>query len=293
MREIKLITNCERPPNYLMDIAIEHWLKEGFKPENLIFLVNNISNFDMVEELKNRYDIDAVRVDSQEDIYRKNKCVVWDDLIEYDYGAYHDREAPIINSIQQKLLTEHGVDVVIFLDRDEILWYDAPGGIIELLQNFQEPIIRPRGIEVIQTAEEPSLDLSKSIAEQRKWCRWFPSKSKACITRIPVDWMIGRHGTTCGRWPHADSLYHPELQTHPQSDISEYPNLYLVHFDKIDIDLVYELRLESQTIFKSNNRHTGVIDEDKFTEWFTEAHRETVPERQLYECGDFLHKVEV
>ena len=38
-RKIKLITNCERPPNYLMDIAIKYWLRT-FKESELIFLVN-------------------------------------------------------------------------------------------------------------------------------------------------------------------------------------------------------------------------------------------------------------
>ena len=42
MRNIKLVTNCERPPNYLMDIAVKHWFKNGFEPKDLIFLVNNI-----------------------------------------------------------------------------------------------------------------------------------------------------------------------------------------------------------------------------------------------------------
>ena len=290
MREIKLVTNCERPPNWLMDIAVRHWLESGLKPENLIFLVNNISHFDLVEALKERYDIDAVRVYSPDDIYNKNQCVVWYDLEEYDYGRYHDVEHEIINDVQHRLL-EAGVDVVIFLDRDELLWHED--GILNLLNTFEEPIIRPRGIEVIQTGDEAPLDLSKSIAEQRKYCRWFPSKSKACITRIPVDWIIGRHGTKCGRWPHADAHYHPELQWNPEADISEYPGLFLVHFDKIDMQMVYDLRLESQRIFKTNDRHTGVIDEKGYTEWFTEAHTEVIPERQLYDCGDFLYKVEV
>ena len=99
MREIKLVTNCERPPNWLMDIAVHHWLESGFKPENLIFLVNNISHFDLVESLKERYNIDAVRVHSPEDIYNKDQCVVWDDLEEYDYGLYHDIECDIINNV--------------------------------------------------------------------------------------------------------------------------------------------------------------------------------------------------
>ena len=122
MREIKLITNCERPPNYLMDYCLNNWLDIGFKPENLIFLVNNISHFDMVESLKEHYNIDAVRVESADDIYRKDQCVVWDDLVEYDYGAYHDREYSIINNVQHILL-DKGVDVVIFLDRDETLYH--------------------------------------------------------------------------------------------------------------------------------------------------------------------------
>ncbi len=291
MREIKLITNCERPPNWLMDIAVKHWLNNGFKPENLIFLVNNLSNFDMVKELKERYNIDSTRVTSEDDIYRKDQCVVWDDLQEFDYGKYHDVEAPIINNIQHKLL-DKGVDVVIFLDRDELLWHES-GDLINVLNTFNESVIRPRGIEVIQNGDEKDLDLSKSIFEQRKYCRWFPSKSKACITRIPVNWMIGRHGTTCGRWPHADALYHPELQNHPDADISEYPGLYLVHFDKVDMNMLYDLRMESQQLFKTNNRHTGVINETQFTEWFTEAHRETVKDRELYDCGNFLKQVGV
>ena len=142
MREIKLVTNCERPPNYLMDIAVEHWLKSGFKPEQLVFLVNNISHFDMVDELKKRYNIDAERVHSAEDIYRKDTCVVWDDLEEYDYGAYHDRERDIINRVQHRLL-DSGVDVVIFLDRDEVLYHN---NLMDVLQNFDEEVIRPRGI---------------------------------------------------------------------------------------------------------------------------------------------------
>jgi hypothetical protein len=229
-RKIKLITNCERPPNYLMDIAIKYWLRT-FKESELIFLVNNISHFDMVESLKEKYNINAKRVHSIDDIYDANQCVVWDDLEEYDYGLYHDREAPIINAVQHKLLQE-GVDVVIFLDRDEILYHP---NLREVLNTFPEPVIRPRGIEVIQYGNEESYNDELPLYKQRKYLRYFPSKSKACIVRQPVHWMIGRHGTLCGRWPHADVKAHPELQTHPDANTDEFPDLYLVHFDKIDI----------------------------------------------------------
>lgn len=289
MRNIKLITNCERPPNYLMDISVKHWLENGFEPKDLIFLVNNISQFDMVDSLKECYNINAKRAHSIDDIYDANQCVVWDDLEEYDYGKYHDRECSIINSVQHKLL-ESGVDVVIFLDRDELLWHDS-GNLRSVLDTFKEPVIRARGIEIIQNGDELPLDLNKPIAEQRSWFRWYPSKSKACITQTPVDWIIGRHGTTCGRWPHADTLAHPELQFHPNADITEYPGLYLVHYDKVDIDLVYQLRMESQQLFKTNNRHTGVINQQEFEEWFTEAHKDTRPGRELYQDKEFLYKV--
>lgn len=278
MREIKLITNCERPPNYLMDYCLNNWLDLGFKPENLIFLVNNISHFDMVESLKEHYNIDAVRVESADDIYRKDQCVVWDDLVEYDYGAYHDREYSIINNVQHILL-DKGVDVVIFLDRDETLYHP---NLMELLQTFEEPIIRPRGIEVIQTGDEAPLDVTKPIYEQRKYVRYYPSKSKACITRIPVEWMIGRHGTLCGRWPHVDDQHFES-----GGDRTEYPDLILYHIDKVDMNLIYKLRMESQQIFKSNDRHTGVIDEQQFTDWFTEAQRNG----ELYEDQKLLKEI--
>jgi hypothetical protein len=284
-RKIKLITNCERPPNYLMDIAIKYWLRT-FKESELIFLVNNISHFDMVESLKEKYNINAKRVHSIDDIYDANQCVVWDDLEEYDYGLYHDREAPIINAVQHKLLQE-GVDVVIFLDRDEILYHP---NLREVLNTFPEPVIRPRGIEVIQYGNEESYNDELPLYKQRKYLRYFPSKSKACIVRQPVHWMIGRHGTLCGRWPHADVKAHPELQTHPDANTDEYADLYLVHFDKIDIDLIYQLRMESQSLFKTNDRHTGVIDVEKFSMWFNEA----ALNGELYEDNDnFLERVDI
>ena len=159
-----------------------------------------------------------------------------------------------------------------------------------VLNTFNETVIRPRGIEVIQYGDESSYDANRSLYEQRKYLRYFPSKSKACIVREPVHWMIGRHGTLCGRWPHADVKAHPELQTHPDANTDEYPNLYLVHFDKIDIDLIYQLRLESQQLFKTNDRHTGVIDIEKFSIWFNEA----ALNRELYEDTDnFLRTVDI
>jgi hypothetical protein len=189
MRNVKLVTNCERPPNYLMDVSVKHWLANGFEPKDLIFLVNNTTNFDMVKCLKDSYNIDAKRVHTMDEIYDADQCVVWDDLIEHDYGLYHDREHLIINSVQHKLL-DSGVDVVIFLDRDELLWHES-GDLRNVLNTFTESVIRPRGVEVIQADGEGPLDLSRTIAEQRSWFRWYPSKSKACITRTPVDWIIG------------------------------------------------------------------------------------------------------
>ena len=61
----------------------------------------------------------------------------------------------------------------------------------------------------------------------------------------------------------------------------------------MDMNLLYDLRLESQKIFKTNNRHTGVITEQEYTEWFTEAHRDSRPGRELYEDKTFLTKIGV
>jgi len=289
MRKIKLITNCDRAPNYLMDISVKHWLENGFRPEDLIFLVNNISDVDMVVELKKHYNIDAKRVDSIDNIYDENQCVVWDHLKEYDWGTMLCKEGDIANDIQHKLL-KSGTDVVIFLDRDELLWHES-NDLINILNKFTSPVIRPRGIEVIQNKNEKILDLSIPISEQRTWFRWYPSKSKPCIVQSPVHWIIGRHGTKCGKWPHADTLAHPELQFHPEADINEYPGLYLLHLDKIDIQRIYDLRVEGNTFYKTNNLHAGEVDIDKFYDWFYEAHLDTRAERELYQDTKFLKKV--
>ena len=53
------------------------------------------------------------------------------------------------------------------------------------------------------------------------------------------------------------------------------------------MNLIYKLRMESQQIFKSNDRHTGVIDEQQFTDWFTEAQRNG----ELYEDQKLLKEI--
>ena len=285
MRKVKLVTDCDRAPNYLMDIGVKYWLKT-FDPSELIFLVNNTTGVDMVESLKKSYGIEAKRANSIEELYNPNSCVVWDYLKEYDQGKHYDRGADLINQIQHRLL-EQGVDVVIFLDRDEILYHP---NLREVLNTFTEPVIRPTGIEVIQNGDETELDLSRPIYEQRKYLRYFPSKSKPCISQEHVSWIPGRHATVCGRWPHADTRRRIEERYDPQANTYEYPGLYLIHFDKVDINRIYALRLETRQVYKTNDRHTGVLDEKLFTDWFNEA----AINGELYlDTEEFLKKVGV
>ena len=60
-----------------MDVSVKHWLANGFEPKDLIFLVNNTTNFDMVKCLKDSYNIDAKRVHTVDEIYDADQCVVW------------------------------------------------------------------------------------------------------------------------------------------------------------------------------------------------------------------------
>lgn len=274
MRKIRLITNCERPINYLMRISINQWLKT-FKPDEIIFLVNNITGFDMVEDIKNNFNIKAKRVYNLEEATITEGCLVWDYLNCNDYNLYHELDRDIVNDLQEKLL-KNGTDVVIFLDRDEILYHK---NLREVLNTFKEPIIRPRGIEIIQTGEEQNLDETKSLYEQRSYIRYYPSKSKPCITQQNFKWQTGRHLTLCNTYPHGDIAG-------PQA---EYPGLYLIHIDKIDINLLYQLRLESNKMFINNGYAVGIIDPNKYTEWFTEAHKN----QELYFDNNFLKEIEI
>lgn len=274
MRKVRLITNCERPPNYLMKIAVRQWLKT-FDPKELIFLVNNITGFDMVKSLKETFNIDAIKVESLEQAATTEGCLVWECLQCNDYNRYHDLDKEIVNSLQHKLL-ENGTDVVIFLDRDEVLYHKD---LREVLNTFQEPLIRPRGIEIIQVEGEKPLEENKPLHQQRSWIRYYSSKSKPCITRQPFKWQVGRHSTQCNTYPHGDHA----------GPSAEYPGLYLLHLDKIDIDLLYELRIESSKLFVNNGYHVGVIDPLEYTRWFTEAYRN----KELYQDKNFLTEVTI
>jgi hypothetical protein len=273
-RKVRLITNCERPVNYLMRIAVNYWLRT-FNASEIIFLVNNVSNFDMVKDIKDTFNIDAKRVYTLEEAATTDGCLVWDYLSCNDYNLYHELDRDIVNDLQKKLL-DSGTDVVIFLDRDEILYHKE---LRNVLDTFQEPIIRPRGIEIIQTGDEPSLDETKPLNTQRANIRYYPSKSKPCIARQHYKWQTGRHLTICGTYPHGDDA----------GTQAEYPGLYLIHIDKIDIDLLYQLRLESSGLFVNNGYAVGVIDQHKYTEWFTEAHRNN----ELYLGADLLKEINI
>lgn len=269
-RKIRLITNCERPVNYLMRIAIRQWLKT-FDPSEIIFLVNNITDFDLVKDLKNNFNIEAKKVSSIEEASSSDGCLVWEYLKCSDYWKYHELDRDIVNDLQSRLLF-NGVDVVIFLDRDEILYHE---NLRYTLNTFEELTIRPRGIEIIQHGEELDLDEDKPLNQQRSYIRYFPSKSKPCITRQSIKWQTGRHLTMCGKFPHGDEA----------GSEAEYPGLYLIHIDKIDMNLLYQLGVEADSIF------SGYIKEKaspiSFSEWFTESHRNG----ELYKDEDFLLKV--
>jgi hypothetical protein len=274
MKKIRLITNCERPVNYLMKIAVDYWLKT-FNASEIIFLVNNITNFDMVADLKHNFNIDATRVHSIDEAANTDGCLVWDYLKCNDYDRYHDLDAIIVNDLQKKLL-DNGTDVVIFLDRDELLYHE---NLRDVLNSFDEDVIRPRGIEIIQNSNELALDITKPLNEQRSYVRYYASKSKPCITKISIEWSIGRHLTACETYPHGDDA----------GPSAEYPGLYLIHLDKIDKDLLYNLRLESNNIFVNNRYHVGVIDREKYLQWFYESHTNN----ELYEDKTFLQKIQI
>jgi len=274
MRKVRLITNCERPANYLMKIAVQYWLKT-FNASEIIFLVNNTTNFDMVQDVKVNFNIDAKRVHSLEEAAVTDGCLVWDYLSCNDYNLYHELDRIIVNKLQERLLN-NGTDVVIFLDRDELLYHKD---LRNLLNTFDDLVLRPKGIEIIQTPNEVSLDVNKPLNQQRSFVRYYASKSKPCITRTGIDWSIGRHMSVCETYPHGDDA----------GPGAECPGLYLIHLDKIDKDLLYNLRLESSNIFVNNGYHVGVIDQEKYSEWFNEAHTNN----ELYEANDFLKEIDI
>lgn len=114
---------------------------------------------------------------------------------------------------------------VLFADADEIIFPDPvqyPGGLQEYLDRFAQSAICATGYEVIQSKDEPAIDLnSKILVEQRKWWTRYTIYNKPVLASGPVTRFPGFHGL---------------VENHPSID----RDLYLAHLKRVDYQRYYD-----------------------------------------------------
>ena len=131
-----------------------------------------------------------------------------------------------VQAFVRKLLQSY--EYVLFSEVDELVC--CPGrDLVEYVINSGKKTLRCTGFEVVhQIDEEPAIDLSGRILQQRSL--WYKSLrfSKPLITSVPVHWCVGFHN---------DRINLP---------LDE--NIILIHLHKICLELAYKRNVERLNI---------------------------------------------
>lgn len=116
-----------------------------------------------------------------------------------------DLRISAISEFVSDLLRSH--DVVVRVDVDEFLIPDPNKyiSLAEYISKWPGTHITAFGFDVLQSPEEPDLDLSKSIMSQRRYAYALTPMNKTCVTRIGIKWGRGFH--YCSKPPQFDHLF--------------------------------------------------------------------------------------
>ena len=105
----------------------------------------------------------------------------------------------------QNLLFSLGYEVVIFADVDEFIipCREQYQGLQHFFHENKADVYTTVGLEIPQNLNsESSLDWTKPIFQQRRYCRFSTTYCKSQITRKPWDWVNHLHLTTVAPPPH-------------------------------------------------------------------------------------------
>jgi hypothetical protein len=159
----------------------------------------------------------------------------------------------VVQGKQRELIQNY--DTVLYTDVDEFV-VPLSGPLGEYIDNFKGEYVNCNGFEMLHIKEEPALDVSRPIMEQRS--RWFPNDrfmSKPLLTRVAMEWDLGCHSAKGG----------------PKQD----PSLYLIHCHRVDYELCLARhkqiaeRSHSSTDLKNGwSAHRRIVEPVEFEKWF-------------------------
>ena len=142
--------------------------------------------------------------------------------IHWSEDQFNEIQLKEVSKNQHLLLSKNSddfnYDFVLYAEVDEIVW--SPMGLDNYIDSMKVETARCAGFQVVQRlGEEPPLDPSRPIMQQRKY--WYPSRlySKPILSRVPCNWCTGFH------WLKDDIMHTPDR------------NLLLLHLKQIDFDI--------------------------------------------------------
>jgi hypothetical protein len=201
--------------------------------------------------------------------------------------------AHTVKLFQHFLLSSYRV--VLFAEVDEIV-ATTPGSKHRNLEQYSAGVIgskkllrKPReyvrctGYEVVhKPEEEPTLDWSKPLLQQRTW--WYHSVlySKTLLSMTPLEWIKGFH-----------ALSNEKARIEKMED-----DLVLIHLHKIDFDFCLAKHEESakrnwsaSDIEDRAGEHNRLRDADQLRTWFRSSIDDPSKEARLVPIPDHMKSI--
>lgn len=187
-----------------------------------VFLPIWLKYYSRYFDKKDIYVIDHDSNDSSVDVIKKYGV---NHHIEHnDTFSDNDFLTGTIKKWQKKLLSDY--EYVLYADADELVIPDPEKyrDIADYIDRTTLPYMACRSRSICQHPDEPDIDLTKPLLEQRKY--WFEEElwNKVLLSNQPLDWKKGLH--FLNDW----------------SKLVLDEDLYLVHLHRLDYNVVKEKR---------------------------------------------------
>jgi hypothetical protein len=178
-----------------------------------------------------------------------------------------------IESFQSFLLKSY--ETVLYADADEFVIANPSlyEGLGDYIQRMRGPLARCLGFEVVHYPEEPALRFDQPLLAQRHYWHRSRAYSKTLISKIPLTWAVGLHGTLL-----------------PLSGPPD-PDLILAHLHRVDFEYCQARHVATAhrkwneaDVARGHGRQSRIFEPEPFRRWFYEdadlegAPREPIPE---------------
>lgn len=270
MRRIKICTHIDRKPNYLFDLWVKHHLRFFGKDDFLFVCDNRVDTKNIQKYLSEIFNIHTeikTDINNQSDIITSILLVNKNDS-PVEYRDFVNQIITYHNSVQYKLF-DNGVDVVIWLDIDELIYHDD---LVSLLQTSKQKAIRALGIEVVQDLKnERDFDFGKKIREQRSKIMYNEFENKPIVLFDKLKWIPGKH----------------DLGDVDKNPKKVYDGLYIFHLHYFDLESIKSIYEQNLKLYNKSEKERNQSGVDFIINKFDEL------QKHLVDGTSFISKLEI